>query len=324
MPDATWWKTPMARLKDEKYNLTRRGGSTTGAAGRVRVFMPLLIFVSLGLMLLSRLNHSALADARWRIAEWMSPVLQAAIVPLEPLRRMGRQIAAQVDMSAELQRLQVENQKLNSWEWRARELERKLADLEALSKVVAEPRLEFVTSRVIADSSGAFVRSVMINGGREQRIKTGYPVINADGLVGRVVETGASSARVLLSTDLNSRIPVLIGSAGLRAILAGDNGSEPRLIYVPQDAKIAIGEEVATSGTGGLFPRGLRIGTVTGDLAAPRVQLRAKLDQLEYLSVLFFDDPSRAMIADPPAEPEKGAAKQDVPPDVAATIRGRP
>ena len=80
----------------------------------------------------------------------------------------------------------------------------------------------------------------------------------------------------------------------------------------------------STTETGGLFPRGLRIGTVTGDLAAPRVQLRAKLDQLEYLSVLFFDDPSRAMIADPPAEPEKGAAKQDVPPDAAATVRGRP
>ena len=147
----------MARLKDHGLNLTRRG-VRGGEIGRVRAVLPILIFLSLGLMLLSRLNHSTLSDARWRIAEWMSPVMQAAVVPLEPIRHFGRQLAAQLDMTGELQRLKSENQKLNSWEWRARELERKLADLESLSKVVEDPKIEFVTSRVIADSSGAFVR----------------------------------------------------------------------------------------------------------------------------------------------------------------------
>lgn len=281
----------MVRLKDDKLNLTRRGDSSV-RIGRVRVIVPFLLLLCLGLMLLSRLNHTALAQSRWRIAEWLSPILQAAMVPLEPVRHVGRQIAAQVDITEELQRLKSENQTLSSWEWRAKELERKLADLEALTKVVDEPKINFVTSRVIADSSGAFVRSVMINAGSGQNIKTGFPVISADGLVGRVVETGQSSARVLLSTDLNSRIPVVVGEKGVRGVLAGDNGSVPRLVFLPPDAKISIGDDVATSGTGGFFPRGLRIGKVTGDLAAPRVKLRARLDELEYLSVLFFDNPA--------------------------------
>ena len=281
----------MVRLKDDKLNLTRRGDSSV-RIGRVRVIVPFLLLFCLGLMLLSRLNHTALAQSRWRIAEWLSPILQAAMVPLEPVRHVGRQIAAQVDITEELQRLKSENQTLSSWEWRAKELERKLADLEALSKVVDEPKINFVTSRVIADSSGAFVRSVMINAGSGQNIKTGFPVVSADGLVGRVVETGPSSARVLLSTDLNSRIPVIVGDKGVRGVLAGDNGSVPRLIFLPPDAKVSIGDDVATSGTGGLFPRGLRIGKVTGDLGAPRVKLRARLDELEYLSVLFFDNPA--------------------------------
>ncbi len=281
----------MVRLKDDKLNLTRRGDSSV-RIGRVRVIVPFLLLLCLGLMLLSRLNHTALAQSRWRIAEWLSPILQAAMVPLEPVRHVGRQIAAQVDITEELQRLKSENQTLSSWEWRAKELERKLADLEALSKVVDEPKINFVTSRVIADSSGAFVRSVMINAGSGQNIKTGFPVVSADGLVGRVVETGQSSARVLLSTDLNSRIPVVVGEKGVRGVLAGDNGSVPRLVFLPPDAKISIGDDVATSGTGGFFPRGLRIGKVTGDLAAPRVKLRARLDELEYLSVLFFDNPA--------------------------------
>jgi rod shape-determining protein MreC len=260
------------------------------------------VFVSLGLLLLSRLNHSALAQARWQLAAWMSPVLQAAMVPLEPVRTVGRQIAAQFHMASELERLQTENQKLNNWEWRARELERRIADLEILTKTVTEPVMNFVTSRVIADSSGAFVRSVVIDSGSEELIKSGYPVINGDGLVGRIVETGTHSARVLLATDLNSRIPVTVGESMVRAILAGDNGPEPRLIYQPQDSKIAVGDVVATSGTGGLFPRGLRIGEVTGEASAPRVRLRANLDKLEYLSVLFFEDPSRGLTGESDAK----------------------
>ena len=289
----------MVRLKDDRLNLTRRGAGPVSGS-RVRPLLPLLVFVALSLMVLSRLNHSTLAHVRWRVAELMSPVLQAAMVPLAPLRNMGRQIAAQADMAEELQRLKTENQKLNSWEWRARELERKLADLEGLSKVVEEPKIDFATSRVIADSSGAFVRSVVINAGREQKVRTGYPVINGDGLVGRVVETGKRSARVLLPTDLNSRIPVVIGAKGVRAILSGDNGSQPRLTYLPQGASISLGDEVATSGVGGLFPRGLRIGNVAGDLSAPGVKLRADLDELEYLSVLFFENPSLELVGDAP------------------------
>ncbi|MEQ1719056.1 MAG: rod shape-determining protein MreC [Hyphomicrobium sp.] len=290
----------MGRLRNDKLNLTRRG-DLPGSAVRIRVVLPVLVLLCLGLLLLSRLNHSALADLRWKIAEWMSPVLQAAMVPLEPVRHVGRQIAAQVDMTEELRRLKAENEKLSNWEWRARELERKLADLEALTKTVQAPKINFVTSRVIADSSGAFVRSVMIDAGRQQNVKAGYPVINADGLAGRVIETGLSSSRVLLTNDLNSRIPVVVGKDGVRAVLAGDNGSQPRLLFLPADAKIAPGDDVATSGTGGLFPRGLRIGTVTGDLAAPRVKLRARLDELEYLSVLFFENPSLEIMGEPAA-----------------------
>lgn len=288
----------MGRLRNDRLNLTRRG-ERPARPNHLRVALPALLFLCLGLLLLSRLNHSMLADARWKIAEWMSPVLQAAMVPLEPVRHMGKQIAAQVDITEELNRLKTENEKLASWEWRARELERKLADLEALAKTVPAAQINFVTSRVIADSSGAFMRSVMIDAGRDQNIHIGYPVINADGLVGRVIETGKSSSRVLLSNDLNSRIPVVVGPKGVRGILAGDSGAEPRLLFLAADAKIEPGDDVATSGTGGLFPRGLRIGTVSGTSAAPHVKLRAKLDELEYLSILFFDNPALDLMAEP-------------------------
>lgn len=279
----------MTRLKD--HNLFRRRTDGAAPGKRMRPVLLLLVFAASGLLLLSRLDHSMLGDVRWRAASWLTPVLQGAMIPAAPVREIGRSISTQVDLGNELERLRQENQKLESWKWRAQQLEGKVADLEALAKAVPEQKLDFITSRVISDASGAFVRSVTIDAGRGRNVKDGYPVVNADGLVGRIVDVAKDASRVLLATDLNSRIPVRIGPNAVRGILAGDNSSRPKLIYIPDDANIAIGDDVATSGTGGLFPAGLRLGAVAGSLSEPRVALRADLDRLDYVSVLFFADP---------------------------------
>jgi rod shape-determining protein MreC len=293
----------MARLNDDRFTLQR--GGRAAPRRRVRPVLLFLIFVSLALMILSRLHHSALDEMRWRIASSLTPVLQVAAVPIVPLREIGHAISSQLDLTAELRHLQNENRKLNGWEWRARQLAAKLADLEALAKVVPEHHIDFITSRVIADSSGAFARSIMINSGSNENIKPGYPVINADGLVGRIVDVGPDSSRVILASDLNSRIPVSIGPSAIRAILVGDNGAEPRILYAPYRAQIADGDDVSTSGMGGLFPPGLRIGKVTGDPNNLRVALRANLDRLEYVSVLKFDGPARTLADELTSEPSR-------------------
>jgi len=286
----------MTRLNND-FLFFRRGEAASGR--RLRPVLLLLIFVSLALMLLSRLDHSMLGDLRWQVTSWFTPVFRSAMVPVEPIRDVGRTISRQVDLRDENERLRRENQRLESWEWRARQLETKLADLEALSKAVPAQKLYFVTSRVIADSSGAFVHNVTIDAGSKRKLKTGYPVVNGDGLVGRIVDIGPDAARVLLATDLNSRIPVQVGQQAVRAILAGDNSSRPRLIYLADGAKVSAGDDVSTSGTGGLFPAGLRLGKVVdGTSSQPRVALRADLDRLDYVSVLFYDDPSAHMTDD--------------------------
>ncbi|MFT3730472.1 MAG: rod shape-determining protein MreC [Hyphomicrobium sp.] len=287
----------MTRLKEG--HLIFRRGDDAPAGRRLRPVLLLLIFVSAALMLLSRFDHSILGDVRWQVASWMTPVIKTAMVPVEPLREIGRTISRQADLQDEVERLKKENQKLESWQWRARQLEAKLSALEAFAKVVPEQKLDFITSRVIADSGGAFVHNVTIDAGRNHKVKSGYPVINDDGLIGRVVDVGPTAARVLLATDLNSRIPVVVGPHAVKAILAGDNSANPRLIYIPDGEKVSSGDDVSSSGTGGLFPAGLRLGTVTDDNAeAPRVALRANLDRLTYVGVLFYNDPSADMTDD--------------------------
>jgi len=225
----------------------------------------------------------------------MTPVLGTLLIPLEPLRWVKRQAKEQWQLSETLLKLRQENIKLRNWQWRALELQRKVDTLNGLARVVEEADTQFVTARVMANSSGAFVRSVLINAGRQQNVRLGYPVVNGDGLAGRIVDAGDSAARVLLLTDLNSRVPVRVGKAGTRAILVGDNGSKPRLDYLPANAKISPGDTVATSGAGGLFPSGLRVGMVVKDSRGIRVRPTSDLDQLEYLSVLFYASPRLEM-----------------------------
>jgi rod shape-determining protein MreC len=297
------------RLQQDPF-IRRRPGD--GMDARPRQDGPKLVafmLVSLALLALSRLDHSVVRAARSLLAEAASPVLSAAMVPFDPVQRALRRFGDLLDMQRELDRLRADGQRLRGWESRAKELERRLVDLDRLAKVVPEPGLTFATVRVIADSTGPFVRTAMVDAGREQGIKHGFPVINADGLVGRVVAAGPRSARLLLLNDFNSRVPVFIGARSLRAVMIGDNSPYPRLAHLPPEEKPQPGDDVFSSGVGGIFPRGLKIGVVVDAGEQLRVELHARLDRLEYVSVLFFETPANALAEDDlsPAERRRRA-----------------
>jgi rod shape-determining protein MreC len=195
-----------------------------------------------------------------------------------------------------LEKLKAENQRLAGWEARAFELERRLADLSAIAHAVQEGRFEHRTGRIITDAGGPFARSALLSFGRNEGLRVGHPVISADGVVGRIQEIGEKSSRILLLTDLSSRVPVLVGDLGINAILMGDNGEAPRLAHLPAGLSLKSGDRVVTSGVGGIFPRGLRIGTVTETPTGYHVELHARLSDLDHVSVLLFDSPALDLI----------------------------
>ena len=116
-------------------------------------------------------------------------------------------------------------------------------------------------------------------------------MVDSEGFVGRIVETGEHSARVLLFTDINSRVPVEIGADGVRGIMRGDADNPPVIEFLPSDKAIAAGDEIKTSGQDGLLPRGLPIGQVVKAEQSYRVAPRVKLDQVDFASVLFYAAP---------------------------------
>lgn len=291
----------MSPLNKDRFS---RGGNTARPRRAFSLRLPALFFLSFALIALSRLDHPAVKELRAEAESWIAPTLSAAMLPLDPARRLARQVQSSYDGFAELERLKGENQRLKQWESRARDLERKLSELAALARALEQERIEYRTVRVIATSSGAFLHSALLEAGTEQGIRVGQPVINSGGVLGRIVEAGRRSSRLLLLTDPNSRIPVLVGASQTRAILTGDSGPEPRLTMLPQGTALDHGEEIVTSGLGGMFPRGLRVGNVSMTPRGPRATLDAELGDLEFVSVLLYENPGIALTREmrPPSE----------------------
>jgi rod shape-determining protein MreC len=277
----------MAGLGEDRY--ARR---SSGATRRHRqTSVGVLALAAAGLLAGSLVDHPFVSAARGHASEMLAPVFTAATTLSEPIRRLGRHVASHASLVSEVERLKAENQRLSGWEARARELERRVTHLAEIARVVEEPGMGFVTARVVVDAPGPFSRTAVIAAGREHGIRSGYPAISGDGLVGRVLDTGKTSARLLLLPDPASRIPVIVGPNGIEAILAGDQTPSPRLLLVPDGLRIESGAEVVTSGVGGLFPRGLRVGRARDSGGIFRVELYARIDALDFVSVLQFQSP---------------------------------
>lgn len=282
----------MSVLRADPYSRAARtwGVRTRGVTGGVTLFA--LMFTSLALMAMSRLNHSWVHDMRGELVEVMLPTLEIVSVPAIRLQQMRRKVGAYVKVLSEIDRLEQQNEQLHRWEARARELEREIARYRELLNAKDTRTFAFVTGRVVADGRGPFSRSVILNIGNNERIRDGYPVVNGNGLVGRTLNAGATASRVLLLTDPNSRVPVVFGAGETRGVLTGDTTPTPPIKFTPQNVRPAIGDEVRTSGHGGLFPPGLSIGTIAQTNPALRVKLYADTDRIDFVSVLLFGQPT--------------------------------
>jgi rod shape-determining protein MreC len=132
-----------------------------------------------------------------------------------------------------------------------------------------------------------FRKSVLINVGARDGIVDGWAVMDGLGLAGRIAGVGQRSSRVMLLTDSNSRVPVILQPSGQRAILSGDNGPAPVLEFIETPDDIRPGDRVVSASDGGVFPPGLLVGEVVLDSDRRlRVRLAADYGRLDFLRVL--------------------------------------
>lgn len=136
-----------------------------------------------------------------------------------------------------------------------------------LNYVESNPNMSFMTAKVIARSSNEYVDGLTLNVGSRNGIKEKMPVVTADGIVGRVVEVGASWCKVRTMLNDDMRISVMVqrtrdeGMFGSVITDAGDSALM-QLYYLPNNSSVEVGDVILTSGLGGSFPKGMYVGEV--------------------------------------------------------------
>jgi rod shape-determining protein MreC len=252
----------------------------------------LLITASVGLILLGKADTILIERARSALTDASAPLLELLARPAAAIATLVDDVREIGTLRSDNIRLKAEQQQLLQWQEIARQLETENQLLRKQLKVAPDPGLRYVTARVIGDYGGAFFRSVLVAAGEREGVRKGQVALTAEGLVGRVLETGTRSARLLLLTDINSRVPVVIERTRDRAVLAGDNSNLPRLLYLAPDASPRVGDRVVTSGSGGVFIPGLPVGLVSGLVGgAIVVQPFVDWDRLDYVRLVDYEFP---------------------------------
>lgn len=285
--------------------MKQRAGSVTRLAMPVRALTQRFAFVFLvlaafGLMLLGKAETRLVERVRAGVVDVVTPIMDALSRPAATVADViesGRQL---LQLHSENQRLKEQNARLLEWQAVARHLAAENLAFRKVLKYVPDPGARYATARVIGDAGGVFVQSKLVNAGVRSGVAKGSAVITGEGLAGRVATVGEQSSRVLMITDLNSRIPVVIETSRERAILAGDNKKQPRLEFLRPTATVKPGDRIVTSGHGGLFPPGIPVGTVSSvEKRDFRVQSFVDLDRLEYVRIVDFRAAGLTSLVDP-------------------------
>jgi rod shape-determining protein MreC len=252
-----------------------------------RLSSAILVGASLALIALGRIDPALMEQARIRTADLIAPLLNVIQRPVAAIRDDLAVTNGLFDLAAENARLREENSHLKQWRATALSLESQNRVLRGIVNLDPAAPPITRTEPIISEPGGVYVRSVLIAGGAHDGLTKGQAAMVGPGLIGRITELGAWSARVLLITDLNSRIPVILEGTRAHAILAGDNSPEPYLMYLPKAATVNIGDRLVTAGHDGVFPTGLAIGRVESvDHGEVRVSPIADLDRLEYVELV--------------------------------------
>lgn len=135
--------------------------------------------------------------------------------------------------------------------------------LKALLSTSATVQGKVLIAQIMAVDSDPFIHQVSLDKGSRDNVYVGQPVLDANGVMGQIIQVGPVTSRVLLVSDVHSGVPVQNARNGIRAIAAGDNYSgKLRLVNVPQTADIKLNDMLVTSGLGEYYPEGYPVGKV--------------------------------------------------------------
>ncbi|MCK8464190.1 rod shape-determining protein MreC [Aliiroseovarius sp. S1339] len=286
-----------------------------------RLLVGILMVCLLLIFLVWRIDSPRVERVRANLIDRVVPSFDWALVPVTRLVGMVEDFQSYQRIYEQNQELRRELQQMKAWKEAALQLEQENAQLLNLNNVRLDAQLSYVTGVVLTDSGSPFRQSVLLNIGARDGIIDGWATTDGLGLAGRISGVGQKTSRVILLTDSNSRVPIMVHPSGQTALLVGDNTAAPPVEFLEAPEKVRPGDRVVSSGDGGVFPAGLLVGHIAmGTDRRLRVRLSADYERLEFLRVLRshpgekVDDDGALIVSTPALPPAPQTTTDEVDP----------
>tara|TARA_B100000965_G_scaffold230176_1_gene192753 strand:+ start:1743 stop:2576 length:834 start_codon:yes stop_codon:yes gene_type:complete len=243
-----------------------------------------LIILSIVFLILGRFNLSAINYIKISINELVYRSSFIVSVPENYIKKTYINVQDHFTYYDEYLKLKKENIELKSSIENTNFI---TSENERLKKIIDDYIIvsDEIIAKVLIDKQSPFLRSMIINKGSKNNIKLGMAVLDGEFLVGKVVEVNYTTSRVLLLSDLNSKIPVMIEPEGYQSILSGTGKNDGVIQYSKEEIFLNEGSSVFTSGSGALFKSGIPIGKITNKI---KVDYFSDFTQLKFVKVIEF------------------------------------
>ena len=248
-----------------------------------------LLFFSIILIVLSKFNFTAINYLKLGINEVVFRTSFIVSLPEKYISYSFRAIEKHIKFyenynstKEQLEKLKSEKYNVEFLEGENKRLKKVLEDISYSSNAKI--------AKVLIDHQSPFLRSIIINKGSKDEIKKGMAVLHGYYLIGKVVEVNYITSRVLLLSDLNSKIPIVIEPSSVHSILSGNGKKSGIIQYTKNNIPLKNGSVLYTSGTGSLFKPGIPIGKINNIEDISNVDFFVDLAQLRFVRILFLKE----------------------------------
>jgi len=249
-----------------------------------------LIFFSIGLLILSKVNLPVTNYLKITLNEIVYRSSFIVSVPEKKIQNFSNKIKDHYSVYNDYLLVKEKLNLLQSKKYETQFLEE---ENKRLKKIIDEYiyNSKEMVAKVLIDKNSPFLKSIIVNKGSKDNVKLGMAVLDGNYLVGKIVEVNYSTARALLVSDLNSKIPVGIEPGNIQSILSGTGKQNGRIEYLKSEVFIENESIVYTSGSGELFKPGIPIGIYNKkNTEEQTVTFFSKLSQLVFVKLVSFEE----------------------------------
>ena len=258
-----------------------------GTQQRFSLFV--LIILSVVLILIETIETKPLNKIRSIIKDVVYRSATVISSPIKGIANLSDFMSNHFNLYSNYDELVKENEKLKNNISKVDFLTLENAQLRKLINEQVESSSNLLSARVMLEEQSPYLNSFVINIGSNKNIKNGMAVLDGKNFIGKVVDVNFFSSRVLLISDLNSKIPIVVEPSAIHAILTGRGKNKTTLEYLPEKHKIQDGDKIYTSGKGGVFTPGIPIGEIKIEDDNIKILSFSDLDQITFVNIKLED-----------------------------------